>query len=79
LRFALDLINKVEITADFRVLIKREQETEQIEDLMEGFGIRDYSVYPFFDGRNMTFFKKHVFLKKNDIVESRPSQNDSAH
>jgi pseudo-rSAM protein len=76
LRFALDLINKVEITAEFRVLIKREQETEQIEDLMEGFGIRDYSVYPFFDGRNMTFFKKHVFLKKNDIVESRPSQKE---
>jgi pseudo-rSAM protein len=68
-----DLMNKHEIRANYIFVVQREEEVALAEDIVATFKIEEPLLQPFFNGRNKTFFRKHVFINRAMILEARPS------
>jgi pseudo-rSAM protein len=60
-----NLINKEKTTVHF--FIENEKQYAMVENLTDNFGIEKYNIKPFFNGRNMNFFRDNIFLSKDDI------------
>lgn len=61
-------IRKDGVTVDF--FIKSAEEYEQSEQLADELGITRYHLTPVFDGSNLEFFKKFVFMNDADLFAS---------
>lgn len=57
-------------------IIKSDEEILLAEELLEKYNILDYSIHPFYTGKNLGFFEENVFLNRHDILASHPSQKD---
>lgn len=76
LREVISLIKKLGIKFICKFEIREENDLSIVEHVINENGISDYRIFPFFDGTNIQFFKANVFISKNDIVNSAPTQND---
>jgi len=57
-------------------ILHSEPHLESAVKIEETSGIQHVSFQPFYNGRNLGFLKKHVFMKKIDIMTSRPEMHD---
>lgn len=53
--------------------ISSDEEYSYVEDLTKQFKIKKYKLNPIYTGQNMDFFKKNVFLSKDDILSTHLS------
>ena len=51
----------------FHFIIENEEQYYKMEKLISQFNIKKYDVQPFFNGKNLDFFREYIFLNKNDI------------
>lgn len=73
---AQSLIEKYNIETKYSVLIANEMDLSKLESLLTEFKITKYSIHPYFNSRNVDFFKKYVYSSTKDIVDARPTQKD---
>jgi pseudo-rSAM protein len=59
------IVDKEKITVHF--IIEEEEQYANAEELIDELGIEKYSINPFFTGKNLDFFKKNLFLGKEEI------------
>ncbi|GHT18085.1 hypothetical protein FACS189429_3750 [Bacteroidia bacterium] len=57
----------------FTFIVESEKDCTFAEDLINELGISEFSIKPFFNGKNLAFFSDNVFLTKDDILEANPS------
>lgn len=57
----------------FDFIVKSNEDFECFAKLIEDFKIKSYKFIPFFDGKNLDFFKENVFIDRNDIEENKPT------
>lgn len=60
----------------FDIVIRSEAEYSDSQAVIETFDLPIYSIRPFYTGKNGSFFRKYVYLKKTTIYESRPTLKD---
>jgi pseudo-rSAM protein len=67
------LITGINISPDFTFIIETEENIAQAQALISRFDIETYSFSPHFNGKNLPFFEKYVFITRASILESKPS------
>jgi len=63
---------------NFKVVFitQTERELFQAQDILKRFRIDQFSFSPYYNGKNITFFKKYVYVKKKNLLRSKPSIKD---
>jgi pseudo-rSAM protein len=57
-------------------IAQSEKEFIQAQDILQRFRIDRFSFSPYYNGRNITLFKKYVYVKKKNLLRSKPSIKD---
>jgi len=70
------LLKKSGINTKFVFVIAKERDLRGAENIISQFKITDYSLYPYYNGKNLGFFKKNVFLSKKDVCEAKSSYRE---
>lgn len=63
---------------NFKVVFIAQSEIEliQAQDILKRFRVDQFSFSPYYNGKNITFFKKYVYVKKKNLLHSKPSIKD---
>ena len=69
----LALLNESEMKIEMVFIVQRDKELKQLEYLVSGLNIDDFSLKPYYSGSNLSFFRKHVFISKRSVLKSRPA------
>lgn len=76
LRDTLDLIKQKKIDYQLKFIIQNEEEIEKTNSLISDINIDKVIFQPYFNNRNQTFFDKYVFVKKEQLLKSKPTPKD---
>jgi len=60
----------------FSFIVQSEKDVEEAERIIEEYLLDDYEYRPYYNGHNLDFFEKNVYLNEEDILEVKPNQND---
>ncbi len=72
----IETIKTVGFNSEFVFIIQSEEECEKAETLVSSYRLDNYDFQPFYNGKNLEFFRQNVFLEKNEILQSKPTLND---
>jgi pseudo-rSAM protein len=70
------IVDDAGINAVFHFIIEKEEEIALAEKLILEFKLPNYSFQPFYNGKNLDFFKEYVFVTREEVLSSRPTQKD---
>lgn len=73
LKKILTLLEEKNLNYRVGFVVQTENELIEAQEIAENFSIKQFSFSPFYNGRNITFFKKYVYVKKKAILEAKPS------
>ena len=76
LKDLLETIKAVELNSKFVFIIQSEDEFEKAETLISSYQLDNHDFQPFYNGKNLEFFRQNVFLDKNEILQAKPTLND---
>lgn len=76
LKNVVQLLDKNPIKTNYIFVIETEEQLINAENVAKKFKINDFSFHPYYNGKNIRFFKKNVFVSKKDIFESKPSYKE---
>jgi pseudo-rSAM protein len=74
-----DIVRQIEVGKahhSFHFIIQSDSDMETTEAFISKYQLEDVKVTPYFNGGNIAFFKRSVFLTKESILESRPTMHD---
>lgn len=60
----------------FSVILQNEADLKNVQALNSRYNMSRFIFHPYFNGRNLTFFKKRVFLKRRDVFDQKPALSD---
>ena len=74
----MEILKKSQMTNkfNFHFVIKSEKDIDRTEALISEFNVADYRFIPYFNGNNMDFFQKNIFINRESILESQPEMHD---
>jgi pseudo-rSAM protein len=61
------------VQAHFLFVVGSDDEVEETENWISRYGIEAYALFPYYNGKNRPFFRRNLFLEKQDLREDRPS------
>jgi pseudo-rSAM protein len=72
----LESLHSHSMDAKFLFIIGNEADVSEAEELISLFQLDNYSLLPFFNGRNREFFEENVFLDREDLGEAKPTAHE---
>lgn len=60
----------------YHLIVEDEEQYEELESAMTRLGIEEFEVHPYYNGHNLGFFEKNVYLSKEDIVATTVSMRE---
>ncbi|MEO0294306.1 MAG: TIGR04150 pseudo-rSAM protein [candidate division WOR-3 bacterium] len=72
----LNFLNHLNKNFCFKFIVETEKNIEDAENLISKYKIKSFAFFPFFNGRNINFFRRNVFIDKKAILESSSSMKD---
>ena len=57
-------------------IVENENDLENAEDLSRKYSFSDVQFNPYYNGNNLDFFKKTVFIDNSDIIDSKPTKDE---
>ena len=60
---------------DVNFIVQNNDEVDQASEIISGMGLRRFFFKPYLNGENMQFFREQVFISEDDILASKPTQN----
>lgn len=69
----LDLVRSKRTPYVFHFVVETEDDVESAETLISKYNLRDIEFHPYYNGRNLSFFKDNIFITKESLMESAPS------
>lgn len=76
LRQALGTLAKSGIKPKCVFMVQNDQEVKRAQAIASSLKIADYSLQPYYNGKNLNFFKKNVFINKDEICQAKLSMRD---
>jgi pseudo-rSAM protein len=70
------ILNNLEIPHKFLFIVKSDNDYKLFLDSILKMELKNYSIYPYYDRKNMDFFERNVFIKQSEILTSRPSMKN---
>jgi len=76
LKNLVEQLAKNQIRTSFIFVVENETQVKDAGKLAKKFKMDDFSLQPYYNGGNIRFFKKNVFVSKKDIFQSKPSYKE---
>lgn len=76
LKSVLALIQRARIDTQWQIVIENDREIAQAMAIIDDLQMENASLQPYYNGKNISFFKKNVFLNKKMILNSKPTLKD---
>jgi pseudo-rSAM protein len=76
LKEAQTLLKQSNVDSTFQFIVEGEKDVEGAEHAISQNNIEKFGFSPYFNGNNTSFFKKNVFIDREDILSSSPSMNE---
>lgn len=57
-------------------IISNQRESVDIGRIIKQYNINNYTIIPYYNGRNVNYFKESVIITKKDILASKPKERD---
>ena len=76
LKNTLSQLEKNNFNYKLAFILRGAKELVQAQDIVKGSRVERYSFYPCYNGGNTGFFKKYVYVKKKNLLNSKPSIKD---
>ena len=76
LEYVISQINDLGLEACFTFIVSSDQEMDISEEIASELKISKMILQPYYDGNNIDFFQKRVFLTKEDILDSKPTMRE---
>ena len=67
----IEMLSAIKVKFKFYFIIEDEGDYYKTEDVIKKMKIKSFSISPFFNGKNLEFFKENVFLTKEDILSQK--------
>lgn len=71
---ALQKIRNADVRLKVIIALANQAECNELEEIEEFLDSVDYSMHPYFNGKNLPFFEEAVFVDRDDIIGTKPSQ-----
>jgi len=69
------LLQNLKIKFSYKAIIINEKQYEYFESLFNNQKIHDYEITPVYNGRNISFFKKYLFIRKTSLISTKIFKN----
>jgi pseudo-rSAM protein len=76
LKAALDIVKNTNLKPKWIFVVQDEKEFEEAESVISSLHIDDNDFQPFFNGKNLEFFKENIFTDKDEILDANPKMKD---
>jgi pseudo-rSAM protein len=76
LKVSAELLERHDIKADFLFIVGSETDVTRAEELISSFCLENYSFHPFFNGNNLDFFQRNIFVDREDLQEAKPTDKE---
>ena len=76
LREILKHSKKLNDRLKLRFIVRGEKEIEMLEDVIDEIDTDDYFLIPFYDGANLSFFEKYVYIGDDELREESPTKKE---
>lgn len=76
MRDALKLAKSTDVRTTVVFIVQNQSELDAADAMITEMQIQDYRFQPFFNGKNLDFFRQNVFFEKEEILASGPSLRD---
>lgn len=73
---SIDVLRAHEIKAEFLFIVSSEKDVTRAEELISSYCLDNYSFHPVFNGNNLDFFERNIFLDKEDLQEAKPTDKE---
>jgi pseudo-rSAM protein len=73
LRSVASYVDELGLKSSFGFIVTSDSEVRVANEIASDLGILEWTMNPYFDGTNLSFFQRRVFMTKAEIVASRPS------
>jgi len=57
-------------------VIQQEEDIASVQNLCSSFDIKNFSLRPFYNGKNLDFFNKYVFVNRDMVQKAQPSEKE---
>lgn len=57
-------------------IVREKKDIEMLENVIDEIDVDDYSLIPFYDGKNLSFFKKYVYIGDEELREENPTKRE---
>lgn len=75
-RTVVKLLEQVGMQARFLFAVEKDDDIESVDQMVTQYKLRFFSFCPYFNGDNRDFFAKAVYITREELLESKPSQED---
>lgn len=75
-KMSMALLQARSIKTGFLFIISSETDIARAEELIISYQLDNYSFHPFFNGKNLEFFQRKIFLNKEDLQEAKPTDKE---
>jgi pseudo-rSAM protein len=76
LKNSKQLLDDHNIAVNYNFIVESEKDCNFAEHLITDLEIVNFVLNPFYNKKNLSFFRENVFLSKNDILDAKPSVSD---
>ena len=57
----------------FHFVVEKEDDMTLIEKLIKDYDLKDVEFHPYYNGKNLNFFKYNIFITKEALIEAKPT------
>lgn len=76
LKKTLEIVGNSNLDSTFVFIVQSVGEFEQASAAIDSLGLDNCDFQPFFNGKNLDFFREGVFASKEEILGAKPGMND---
>lgn len=76
LKATIEIVKNSRLNSRFVFIVQSEEEFEKASSVISAVGIENPDFQPFFNGKNLEFFRKNVFITKKEILGAKPAMKD---
>jgi len=69
------LLQNLKIKFSYKAIIINEKQYDYFESLFNNQKIQDYEITPVYNGKNISFFKKYLFIRKSSLISTKIFKN----
>lgn len=69
----INTLQKYSLIIRFHFVLEKGDDMTVIEKLITDYDLKDVEFHPYYNGKNLNFFKNNIFITKESLIETKPT------